>query len=136
MRAARSPRRKASTAVNAASQLRRQSPTWEEFQALEALVAELRQRVLALEASPPRDQEDARLRRVLASSTHRVPFKACDVLEHRQYNEDLDKALQGALIQTAAELGCWLRDAAGVRDGISIVKLRRRHWLAVYTSNT
>jgi hypothetical protein len=45
---------------------------------------------------------------------------------------DLAAALAGATLQTPQEIGCWLRQHQGVRDGIAIERLQRRGWRAVH----
>ena len=101
-------------------------------------IADLLRRVQALEAVKPRDAADAALRQALALSTEGLAFVAADIFRRaQQLDPDLRRALADATIASTAELGAWLRDHAGVRDGIAIVRLRRhRHWRVAYTSTT
>jgi hypothetical protein len=96
---------------------------------LEARVAQLEARVALLErAGHPRDRADAALRRQLAASTRGLAFRAADLLRHGHVDEALARALAEADLVTSADVGCWLRDRAGLQDGIAIVRLRGRHW--------
>lgn len=94
--------------------------------ALRAEVVSLCGRVATLEASrPDRDRADADLRFALAAVHADGPgVLASDVLATRDV--PLRKALEDCTIQTPGELGSWLRDHCGTRDGITIAKDRRR----------
>lgn len=104
------------------------------FQQATEEIAALKQRVAQLEATR-RDDADGDLRRVIASSTFGLPFRASKLFAHRTVDLDLQKALEDVGLQTVAEVGCWLRNSAGVCDGIRIVRLRGRFWRA-YTCDT
>lgn len=97
--------------------------------ALAAEVADLRQRVAALEAIPPRDAADRVLGDTIATSTQRHPFRSHELLEHAAVIPALAAALADVGIQSADELGAWLRDRVGTRAGITITRLSGRRWL-------
>jgi len=107
---------------------------------LAATVATLEQRIAALEAARPRDVLDTELRRLLPVHTRNpetgimLPFRTGDLLCHaRDHAPDLYRALQAATIQTAGELGCWLRGQVGTRDGVHIER-RGKRWLATWAT--
>ena len=97
-------------------------------------IADLRERVVALAAVKPRDAADAALRQQLALSTEGLPGKATDMLQAREVDPDL--TLEDATIASTAELGAWLRDHSGAKNGIAIVRLRGERWQVTYTSST
>lgn len=86
----------------------------------------LEARCAALEAArPDRDRADADLRFALAViCADGLPILASDVLTTR--DAALRRALEDCTIQTPGELGSWLRDHRGTKDGITIAKDRRR----------
>jgi hypothetical protein len=94
--------------------------------ALEAAVSALTARLAGHEASrPDRDRADADLRFALAvAHADRASILASDVIGTD--DPALKRALRACDITTAGELGAWLRDRKGVRDGITIKKDRRR----------
>jgi hypothetical protein len=99
---------------------------------LQALAA----RVEALEAANRHDPKDDALRQLLPKATQQVPFAASDLLAHAARLDDAEAlrgALRGAGLQSAGEVGCWLRDAQGVRDGVVIARVGKR-WRATWAT--
>jgi hypothetical protein len=94
------------------------------FEVLEA-------RVQQLEAARPRDEEDAELRQALARSTKGRLFKASSLLQHTMVDSELKQAIEAACLSTVGEVGCWLRAAAGEREGVQIERVGRR-WRATW----
>jgi hypothetical protein len=110
-------------------------PVSGQLAALLAEVAELRQRVSALEAARPRDAADGELRQQLATSTEALPFRSKDLFAHGGVDAALRRALVRADCFDVETIGLWLRRERGTRDGVTIERLRRRQWRA-YTSDT
>ena len=103
--------------------------------ALTAEVADLRQRdaeherrLAALEAVAPRDQADRVLGDVIITSTTSLPFRSHELLDHAATDAALRAALLEVGLQTADEVGAWLRDRIGTRHGITVSRLRGRRW--------
>jgi hypothetical protein len=83
--------------------------------ALEALMRELL-------SSRPQDAAFARLRRALAVYLPGETFRAVHLQAHATQFPELKAALAECCLQGASEIGCWLRDHAGLRDGIRIAR--------------
>ena len=92
-------------------------------------------RLAALEFSrPDRDRGAALVRNALSGIwADGILISAQNVLDASDRYPDLKRALHLAMIQNAAELGCWLRQHQGEKDGIVIARHGRR-W--VCTSST
>jgi hypothetical protein len=103
--------------------------------AVDALLADIDGLRRDREARQPRDDADAALRQLLPHATRGLPFTASQLLAHGRVDRALGAALGATTIATVDELGAWLRDHAGCRDGVTIARLRRRRWHA-YTSRT
>jgi hypothetical protein len=58
------------------------------------------------------------------------------MLRHAKVDPNLRHALEDATIASTAELGAWLRDHSGAKNGIAIVRLRGERWQVTYTSST
>jgi hypothetical protein len=103
---------------------------------LEAIVVEQAARIALLEArvgqleqaGRSRDAADAALRQQLPSSTRGLPFRSADLLQRAPLDEALAEALVAADVVNVADVGVWLRDHAGVENGVAIVRLRKRRW--------
>jgi hypothetical protein len=99
--------------------------------ALESEVASLRQIVAELVvARAPRDEQDRRLRAQLAASTKGLQFSASELIAHARVDRELARALKAADVETPVDAGCWLRSNRGSRDGIAIIR-RRRRWQVI-----
>ena len=104
---------------------------------LEQRDAERERRLAALEAAAPRDQADRVLGDVIIASTKRLPFRSHELLAHAASDPTLRAALLDVGLQTADEVGAWLRDRIGTRDGITVCRLRGRRWrVTIDTSDT
>jgi len=105
--------------------------------ALRAELDAIRQRVAALEAVAPRDQADRVLGDVITASTTGLPFRSHELLEHAATDRALRAALLDVGLQTADEVGAWLRDRVGTRHGVTVCRLRGRRWrVTIDTSDT
>ncbi len=98
---------------------------------LAALVARLDahdRRLAALEAIAPRDQADQQAAVAVATTTEALPFTSAALLRHATVTPALAAALLEVGLQTPAEVGAWLRDRVGTRNGITVCRLRGRQW--------
>jgi hypothetical protein len=119
-------------------------PERDDLAALTAEVAALRQRnaeherrLAALEAVAPRDQADRVLGDVIIASTTGLPFRSHELLDHAATDAVLRAALLDVGLQTADEVGAWLRDRVGTRHGITVSRRRGRRWhVTTDTSDT
>jgi hypothetical protein len=109
------------------------APRDAEIDALRAEMAALAARVAALEASRPRDAEDAALRQLLPESTRSLLFLAIELQRHASTDERLAAALQAACLQSPGEIGAWLRGQRGTRDGVTISRHGKR-WRATWAT--
>jgi hypothetical protein len=102
---------------------------------LMARLAAVEARLSLLEFSrPDRDRGAADVRHALASLwAGGIVFSAQDVIEATAHHADLRRALHMAMIQEAGEMGCWLRQHQGEKDGVVITR-RGRRWFC--TSST
>lgn len=94
-----------------------------------ARLAAVEARLALLEFNrPDRDGAAAQIRYALASIwAAGIVFSAQDVIDARAHHAELRRALDAALIDNAAQTGCWLRGHTGLRDGI-VIERHGRKW--------
>ena len=104
-----------------------------------AALAAIGERLARLEAAPRRSGAgaDRRLRKQLADSTEGLAFKVSDLSDRLSLDPALTRALDAAMIDVR-QLGHWLRDHAGLSDGISVRRGSGRRWVVeqIDTSDT
>lgn len=94
---------------------------------LVGVVEALKQRVEALEAASLIADEDKILRQELRAIAGK-PFRSAHLAEFaEQHHPRLAEALKAARLSDTDAIGTWLRDSAGVRDGVAIIR-KGRWW--------
>lgn len=107
----------------------------EAFAALAYQVMALQRRLDALERRGQSAPADLLLLQTIAGSTEGRYFRAGELLDHaRRVDPDLAAALENAMIETVAEIGCWLRKTSGEHGAIVVRRLRGRRWQVLDTS--
>jgi hypothetical protein len=96
------------------------------LEALERQVAAL----LAIRPRTARDEQDALLRRTIATVTKGRPFTANQLMMLAGSDAGLGEVVSGTTIQSSYEMGSWLRDRAGCSGGVIIERTRGRKWIA------
>lgn len=101
-----------------------------------AALREIERRIEALEQSrPDRDRAAADLRFALAQlipDAEGLTLSASDVIDRAESSDELRRAIDAAMIEGAGELGCWLRQHQGIKNGIAIDRRGRRWHISTY----
>jgi hypothetical protein len=99
--------------------------------ALQIEVRTLGLRVQQLEAAAPRDAADVNVRALLRRLTaeaddEKLTLRAQDLRQHGVADPAVRKVLLAADCVSTDQIGCWLRDHAGTRDGLCIKRVGRK----------